>query len=196
MTVDSFMKRYPKRVRAGDVSVTLRMLAPDDRAGLEAFARTLSEEDMLFLRNDITDPATLDAWIASIGGDRVATILALANDRVVGYALLSREPARWTRNVGEVRVNMAKEFRGGGLGRTLIAEIFDYARSLGLRKVMAHVTAEQRGAQSALRSLGFMAEALLSDFVVDRAGRSHDLIVMTFDVDGLGGQSDVPVRVD
>jgi hypothetical protein len=33
--------------------------------------------------------------------------------------------------------------------------------------------------------LGFETEALLADFVMDRQGRTHDLIVMSYDVTGL-----------
>jgi hypothetical protein len=57
------------------------------------------------------------------------------------------------------------------------------------------MTAEQKGAQAAFRKLGFVAEALLADFIKDHKGRSHDLVMMTFDVDGLSDQAGGKVRI-
>ena len=71
------------------------------------------------------------------------------------------------------------------MGRHLSVKIFDIARHLGLKKLTANMTPDQRGAQAAFQRLGFVAEALLTDFVEDRDGNLHDLVMMTFDVDGL-----------
>ena len=57
------------------------------------------------------------------------------------------------------------------------------------------MTTDQHGAQAAFRRLGFVPEALLADFVVDRGGRSRDLVMMTFDVEGLTDQAGGPVRI-
>jgi RimJ/RimL family protein N-acetyltransferase len=114
--------------------------------------------------------------------------VAYQGDRVVGYATVHRDPAPWTRRVGEIRVNVARDFRTRGLGRTLTSEIFDVARGLGLSKLMAHMTTDQHGAQAAFRRLGFVPEALLADYVEDRNGTSRDLVLMSYDI---GGHSDL-----
>ena len=59
------------------------------------------------------------------------------------------------------------------------------ARELGLQKIVARMAPEQRGATQVFERLGFRAEALLGDYVMDREGRTHDLIVMSYDVTGL-----------
>jgi ribosomal protein S18 acetylase RimI-like enzyme len=92
-------------------------------------------------------------------------------------------------------VNVGPEYRGRGLGRILTGEIFDLARTLGLKKLMASMTVDQRGAQGAFRRLGFVAEALLADYVEDRNGASRDLIIMSYDIDGHSEQMDDRVRV-
>ena len=81
------------------------------------------------------------------------------------------------------------------MGRVLISHIFDICRELNLTKILARMTAEQKGAQTAFRKLGFIAEALLADFIVDRKGLSHDLVMMTFDVEGLSDQAGDKVRI-
>ena len=97
--------------------------------------------------------------------------------------------------MGEIRVNIAPQMRGQGLGRLLISHIFDISRSLDLTKILARMTAEQKGAQTAFTKLGFVAEAILADFIVDHKGLSHDLVMMTFDVDGLSDQAGDKVRI-
>ena len=57
-----------------------------------------------------------------------------------------------------------------------------------MKKLMANMTADQKGAQAAFRKLGFVPEALLADYVEDRNGTSRDLIIMSHDVDGHSDQ--------
>ena len=181
---------YPKETLLPDGgSVEIRLMSGADRAAMLAFAQGLPEEDLLFLRVDLTEPAVIDDWIATLERGDSTSLVAYANDELVGYATVHRNPARWTRRVGEIRVNVSPAFRTRGLGRTLTAQIFDLARSLGLRKLMANMTTDQPGAQAAFRRLGFVPEALLADYVEDRSGISRDLVIMSFDIDGHSDQA-------
>jgi hypothetical protein len=47
------------------------------------------------------------------------------------------------------------------------------------------MTSDQKGAIATFERLGFQTEALLQDFVIDRMDRTHDLLVMSYDVTGL-----------
>ena len=47
------------------------------------------------------------------------------------------------------------------------------------------MTADQAGARATFERLGFEAEALLSDFVMAADGRTRDLLVMAYDLEGL-----------
>ena len=49
---------------------------------------------------------------------------------------------------------------------------------------MANMTIDQAGAQAAFKRLGFVPEAVLSDYVEDRNGQSRDMVIMSYDVDG------------
>ena len=55
---------------------------------------------------------------------------------------------------------------------------------MGLRKITANMTADQRGARAAFERIGFRPEALLADYVVDSEGRTHDMLIMSYDIDG------------
>ena len=196
ISIDNVLEQFPLQVTLADErSVELRAADPADRDAIVAFARSLPEQDLLFLRVDITQPEVVEHWLANVAAGVTVSLLAYDGDAVAGYATIDRNPARWTRRVGEIRVNVGPEYRSQGLGRHLSAKIFDIARHLGLKKLMAHMTPDQRGAQAAFKRLGFIPEALLADYVEDRLGRLHDLVIMSYDVDGLTDQVDDPLRV-
>lgn len=194
--VASALEQFPLQVSLGDErSVELRVATPDDRDAIVAFAQGLPEQDLLFLRVDITQPEVVDNWLGNVAAGVTVSLLAYDGDAVAGYATIDRNPARWTRRVGEIRVNVGPEYRSQGLGRHLSAKIFDIARRIGLRKLMANMTPDQRGAQAAFKRLGFVPEALLADYIEDRRGDLHDLVIMSYDVDGLTDQMDDPLQV-
>jgi L-amino acid N-acyltransferase YncA len=187
---------YPRTINLPDgQAIELRLMTAADRAAVLAFARSLPQEDLLFLRIDITHPDVVDEWIHNIEANLSTTLLAADASGVVGYASVHRSRAPWTRGVGELRVNVARSYRTRGLGRVLTGQIFDLARRSGLRKLMANMTTDQHGAQAAFRRLGFVPEALLADYVEDRNGTPRDLVMMSYDI---GGHSDTvaePLRM-
>jgi L-amino acid N-acyltransferase YncA len=171
---------YPReaRLRNGQV-VSLRLMNEGDQQRLLNFARSLPPDDLLFLRTDITDPAIIDAWVQNIAEGRSVTVLADLDARVAGYASIHTEGARWTRRVGEIRVQVGADYRGLGLGKRLVGEIFRLSQDLGLKKMAAMMTPEQASARVTFEELGFRVEAQLQDWVVDREGRSRDLVIMS-----------------
>ncbi|HEY9158375.1 GNAT family N-acetyltransferase [Candidatus Binatus sp.] len=176
---------YPIQIKLRDGrSATLRVMEPSDLDKIIEFAKKLPADDLLFLRTDITDRSVVRQWIDNIKNGQTLTLLAEIDGELAAYASVHLDQARWTRNVGEIRVITSSRFRNTGLGRRLVAEVFDLARSLGLKKITAQMTTEQSAARAAFESLGFQVEAMLSDWVEDRRGRSRDLIIMTHDVEG------------
>lgn len=162
--------------------VTLRPMTAADRDAVLAFARKLPEHDLLFLRRDITQEPAVDAWIDEIERGEAFTILALSGDEVIGYTTIYRNQLRWTAHVAELRVMVAEAARGLGLGRILTQEAFANAVGLGIEKMVAQMTVDQKGAIAVFEGLGFRPEAILRDQVKDRAGQKHDLLVLSHDV--------------
>jgi RimJ/RimL family protein N-acetyltransferase len=196
MTQQDMLRRYPKTVTLnGGKKIEIRAMTAGDRDAILDFARRLPEEDLLFLRVDLTEPAVVDEWVANLERGLSTSLLAYDGATLAGYATVHVNPARWTRRVGEIRVNAGPAYRGKGLGRNLTAQIFDVARALGLKKLTATMTVDQSGAQAAFRRLGFVPEAVLADYVEDRKGMPRDLVVMCYDIEGLTEQMDEPLRV-
>lgn len=184
--------QYPKTVKLSDGSnATLRLMTAADRDAVLAFARSLPVDDLLFLRIDITNPDVVDEWVTNLNNGTM-TILAegTRGEGLLGYGSLHYNEANWTRHLGEIRIQAGSAARGKGLGRQLAAGVFDIARALGLQKVTARMTPDQRGARATFERLGFQMEALLQDFVIDRNGRTRDMLVMTYDLAGLTAAAD------
>ena len=101
---------------------------------------------------------------------------------VVGYASMHNDQVSWQRHLGELRIQVGQAYRGCGLGGVLGKEIFAIASDLGIEKIVAQMTVDQRQAIALVERHGFKHEAVLHDFVIGRDGRKNDLVVMTCDV--------------
>ena len=160
----------------------IRRFADGDQAAVLQFARLLPEHDLLFLSRDITHPKVVAAWLAQISDGQIDSFLAFEGDAVVGCTALVRDSFGWSPHVGEIRVLIATEVRGTGLGRVLAQETFNAALGHGLRKLTAQMTVDQTGAIGLFEEMGFRGEALLKDHVRGRDGRTHDIAVLSCDI--------------
>lgn len=178
-------RTYPREITLGKAALTLRLMSAEDKSAILAFARSLPPNDLLFLRLDIATEEGVSEWVNNIIAGRTTTVLAVPPDgTIAGYASVHHNDALWNRHVGELRVIVGSEYRRHGLGRRLTGEVFAIARELGLQKLTAQMTPDQKGARATFERLGFRAEALLADFVVDREGAARDLLIMAHDVAG------------
>lgn len=178
--------RYPRSVvLKGDRKAELRLMGRGDLDLMLDFARALPPDDLLFLRRNITDNVAVQGWIDNIESGQAVAVLALDGEKLAGYASLNLNIATWMHHLGEIRLLTGTAYRGAGLGRVLASEIYAVGKLLGLRKLTAQMTLDQAGARATFERLGFKPEALLTDWVVDNAGRTRDLLVMAYDLQGL-----------
>jgi L-amino acid N-acyltransferase YncA len=176
---------YPWNITLDGRQVTLRLMKRGDVENAITFARELPPEDLMFLTVDITDPVEMEEYMRACDKGMAVTVLAEADGKFIGYGSLACSQPHWTRHLGEIRLLINRQWRGKGLGRTLANEIMQIAEDKGLRKIIARMAVDQKGAIQVFEHLEFHPEALLTDFVIDRNGRTHDVMVMTHDVTGL-----------
>jgi len=178
-------RTYPRNLKLDEnTEVSLRLMIPADTHRIVIFARSLPEDDLLYLRMDITKLNVVAQWGQNIKEGRTVTVLGEVNKEIVGYASLHHNEVTWQRHLGEIRMQVGPRYRSRGLGRALGGEIFAIAQDLRLSKLVAHMTTDQKGAIATVERLGFRREALLHNFVIDRAGQMRDLIVMSYDLPG------------
>jgi RimJ/RimL family protein N-acetyltransferase len=175
-------RSYPRTIVCNGTAVEFRHMAPSDEAAVLDFARKLPVHDLLFLPRDISEPKVLSAWIKEIERGSIISLLAIRSGKVVGCGTVVRDPHSWSPHVGEIRMVVSTDARGGGVGRALTHETFALALEAGLEKIVAQMTVDQQGAIAVFESLGFKAEALLRDHVKDKSGRTHDLVVLGHNV--------------
>jgi L-amino acid N-acyltransferase YncA len=166
----------------GRRSAHVRPMSPADAAVLHEFFLRIPEDDLLFLRRDVTHRAVIDAWAEDIAAGRTHTLLAERNGAVVGEASIHRSRVPWTEHIAEIRVVVDAGERAIGLGSALVQAIFLEALEQGIEKIIAEMTPDQKGAINVFQRLGFRIEGLFRDHVRDRRGHKHDLIVMAHEV--------------
>lgn len=176
-------RQYPWTLEIGDLEVEFCRMEARHLDSVLAFTRSLSERDLLFLRLDITKKAVVEDWIQNIENDRTDSILAVEQGEVIGYCSLHRNDILWTRHLGEIRLLVGSSYRGKGIGRHLLEQVVPVAKARGLQKLAVQMMSTQRDAQTLFHSLGFIPEALLHAWAIDRQGRTHDLIVMSREVE-------------
>ena len=155
----------------------------DDLERSLAFFCELPESERKHLRFDVTQRQVVERLIRDTLDGRAYRILALVDDRVVGHGALELSRDSWQSHIGEIRVIVSPGYRRRGLGALLISQLFRTAEKQAIEKVVIRLTEPQSAARTACDRLGFYVEAVLRDHVKDADGRTHDLIVMSCDLD-------------
>jgi len=176
-------RTYPRTFILDEhTEISIRLMIPADTHRIVTFARSLPEDDLLYLRRDITKLNVVAQWGQDIKEGRTVTLLGEVGTEIVGYASLHHNEVTWQRHLGEIRMQVGPGYRSRGLGRALGEEIFAIAGDLGLSKIIAQMTPDQKGVIVIVERLGFRKEAVLHNFVIDRANHMRDLIVMSYDL--------------
>ena len=173
------LKNFREIVTLKDgVYILLRPMVSEDEPHLMEFYSAVSEDDLRYFRHYVRDPEVIQAWCKELDYSKVLPVLAFSRDRVVGSASLHffEGPKR---HIGEIRLFMAKDFRGRGLGTKMIRALIEIGRKEGLCILQVEVIADQTKVVKAFESLGFKSEATLDEYFLFPDGDSHDVVFMT-----------------
>lgn len=152
------------------------LLAEDQKRLFDLFAEA-SEEDTKFLKDQVKKPETVERWIANLDYDRVMPLVAYCDDRLVGDVALYRG-TKTVRHVGEIRIFLAADFRGVGLGSKMLQEVFEISKKINLQFLRAEVILDHVKVVKAFRRLGFDLRCTLDDYFLRRDGVTHDIALM------------------
>jgi RimJ/RimL family protein N-acetyltransferase len=180
------MEQFSKTIRLEDgTGIVIRPISKQDGPALLEFFASVPEEDRLFLKEDVTQKEVIDRWINDLNFDKVLPLIAEKESRIIGDATLHYNRYRWQRHMAEIRCVVAREYQQKGIGTALMHELVSFADQKGVGKIRANMMDTQKSAQRAFERLGFKKEAELKDFLLDKDGKPHNLILMVNDVSEL-----------
>lgn len=157
--------------------MNIRDYGEPDIAALRAFFARIPGSDLTFAKEDPQVPGLLEDWLRDTRAVRLIAIDDV-DQSVVGY-LAVIPGVGLSRHVGELRLLVDPQRRRWGVGKMLARKGLAAALGrLGLRKIVVEVLAEQEPAIRMFRSLGFVAEAVLVEQLMDATGESQDLVLL------------------
>ena len=171
---------FPKHITLDDgTAVELRPLEEGDHEALHGFFSRIPEEDLYYLKDDVTDLDVIRNWTHNIDHERVIAIEAVVDGEIVSDATIHRTRAFSRRHIGELRVVVDPRFRQRGLGSHVIRELLDIAKELNLYKVYIDlVTRREEAAIRFAERMGFERVATLPSRIMDYYGGYQDVVVM------------------
>jgi L-phenylalanine/L-methionine N-acetyltransferase len=179
MQLELEVQKFPKRIVLKDkLQCTLRPLRKDDEKKFHEFFLAVPEQERMFIKHRVTEPAAIRDWCQNIDLGRNFPLLGIADGKIVGDATLHQQLGGWKRHIGRVSVLVLPQYRGRGLARTMIGEIMQLSRNLGLERLEAEFIGEQEAAIKMFALLGFSNLLRLEDYVKDMQAISHDYVLM------------------
>lgn len=167
-------------------TIAIRAFERSDVVAVGAFAAALPAHDLLFLSRDIQHARVIEAWQQAIADGEIDSLVAVSGDKVVATSAIVRDPLSWSPHVAEIRLLVAPDMRGHGLGRVLLEQSIRIAGERGAIKLIARMTPDQRGSITLFEESGFRGEAMLRDHVCDREGNVFDLAILSLDLRRVG----------
>src|ERR1051326_2654480 len=183
MALDSVLDRFPREVNLkGGVTCLQRPLEREDEAAFHRFFLAVPEQERMFIKHRVTDPALIKQWCEEIDLGRNFPLLTVSGAQIVAVGTLHQQLGGWKRHIGRISILVHPQFRGRGLASQSVTECIEIARQMGLQKVEAEFIGSQEGAMKVFALLGFQVLARIPDYVKDMQSITHDYVLMGLDL--------------
>ncbi len=169
--------RFPQEAALRDGRrLLIRPFTQNDARGLWAFFQRLPSDVRRFAWDNIEDPTVVERWARNIDYGKVLPLLALDGQRVVADATLHRREHGPLRRVGRLKWLLDPEYRGQGLGTTLVNTLIGIASEQGLRRLTTLLISDlEADAVATLTGLGF-DQIPIPGYGTDADGEQHDMV--------------------
>jgi GNAT superfamily N-acetyltransferase len=179
MHTEDILEHYPKTVTLKDGShIAIRPLNPTDEKEFHQFFCEVPETERLLFKHRVTDLAVIQEWCRRIDHGKILPLLALSGNKIIADASLHQSLGGWKRHIGRVSVVVHPAYRGKGLAKTLLSDLLQIAREMGLEKLEAEFMGEQEAARKVFATLGFNELLRLEDYLKDMQALPHDYVLM------------------
>ena len=165
-----------------NAKIIVREETSKDIDALMKFFHGLPYEDRKYLRVDVLNREIIVKKLSMIGTNQVVRIVALHENEIVAQGLLEFDSDTWRRNQAEIRVLVADNFRGRGLGMIMIRELYFVAMPKNVDLIITKIMRPQIATKHIFRKFGFREEHIIPDYVTDLEGEKQDLIIMICNV--------------
>lgn len=175
--------RFPQEAALRDGRrLMIRPFTENDAPGLRGLFRRLPADVRRFAWDNIDDPAVVQRWAGNIDYGKVLPLLALHGRTVVADATLHRRDHGPLRKVGRLKWLLDPDYRGQGLGITLVNTLIGIAREQGLRHLTTLLIADlEADAVITLTDLGFESMSI-PGYGTDPDGVQHDMVKLILEL--------------
>lgn len=176
-------QRFPQEaVLRNGTRVLIRPFTGRDTEALWQFFQRLPQDVRRLAWDHIDDRSVVEEWGRNVDYYKALPLIALDGDRIVADATLHRRRGGPLRFVGRVKWLLEPQFRGQGLGLTLVNSFISIARQNGLRFLTCMLFADvEADAVTTLEQLGF-EKHLFPGYGTDPDGKQHDMVKLTLRV--------------
>jgi hypothetical protein len=122
---------------------------------------------------------------------KLISIVAVLEGRIIAHATLIRKYYGANSHIGKIRISVDPSFRERHLGTWILLDLNNLAISLKLEiLIMRLVEGWDSYVMKGVKRLDFHEEAVLKNYLKDRAGNPHNLIIMVKHLQGAWASSE------
>lgn len=158
--------------------VEIRPARPADaRQALRLFAEVATEGRYIRTEDVRWTAREMRKRYRSSWTTEAATLVAVADDRLIGNLGVAREAHPVTRHVASLGMLVAADWRSRGVGSALLAEVFRWARWAGVEKLALTVYPDNDRARRLYEKFGFVEEGRLIGHSKKRHGYDDEIVM-------------------
>lgn len=168
--------RYPQECALRDGRrVLLRPFTSGDVDALYDFFHRMPSEYRRFAWDNLDNRALIESWGQNVDYSKVFPLLATDGNRIVADATLHLRKGGPLRLVGRIKWMLDPDYRGAGLGASLVQHLIRIARERGMRHVSTMLISDlEADAVATLQELGFTSY-VQPEYGTDPDGNQHDM---------------------
>ncbi|WP_276273080.1 GNAT family N-acetyltransferase [Haloarcula litorea] len=147
---------------ADSFSYTIRPARPDDFEAVVAAIRAVSEESSYVVAESVAEQLLYDDAVTrhNTVESRVFFLATVGDDEVIGWCHLDLPQVEKLRETAQLTVGVVPDYRGEGVGSSLLDRGVDWARANGFRKLYNSLPATNERAMAFLGDHGWHTEGI------------------------------------
>ncbi|MCU0660967.1 MAG: GNAT family N-acetyltransferase [Myxococcota bacterium] len=167
---------------SGQIITLVQLNRTSDVERLRAFFLGLPDEARHYLRYNVTKKEFVSARLAQLDDANHWRIVAELDGEIIGDATMDREPFAWTHHVAELRALVHPDHTNKGILAMMFEELVALGAKAKVERLFTEVIKVQTNLITDLEKEGFAYEATRKSYAKDSAGKLHDVIIMSNDL--------------